>query len=200
VKLPVSQQLAEAAAGIAVGIAIGLLYDVFRVIRRHSRLRAIDVLCDVVFCAAAGAALFSLGVSVGRGRHRIYVTALAMLGWALYSATVSRAALFLFTGIYSVLSFCLRPVIILGGIICRFLKKFEIFTKNIFHSLKKCYTIKVYSHIRRCWSYGDERILTNEIEAGKYRYEARRICADNLRCDEFSEYNDADERGKSGTG
>jgi hypothetical protein len=193
--LPISRQLAEAAAGLAAGAAMGLLYDFFRVIRRASRHAAIAALCDVIFCAAAGVALFALGMSVGRGRQRVYVTVLAALGWMLYLASVSRAALFVFDRIYRALAFLIAPVFRAA---CKILKIFEKTIKYSFHFLKKCYIMNVYTRVSGRKRADGERILTNEAEKGRYYYEVHRARNDSLRDGETREHNDADKHGESG--
>jgi hypothetical protein len=135
----VTRQLLEAAAALSLGAAAGLLYDFFRVLRARLRLRVITVLCDVLFCVAAGTALFLLGLTVGGGRQRVALGVFAALGGSLYFLTLSRLALYIFRGLADVAALLLyliaRPAVFFAVL----LKKIVISLKKLFHYARKWY-------------------------------------------------------------
>jgi hypothetical protein len=185
VHISVSRQFAEAAAALALGAAAGFLYDFLRVVRRRARAAAVTAVCDLLFCVLAGISLFLLGLTVGGGRQRLFMAAVAVLGVTLYFITVSRAALYVCDGIADILLLLLffvsRPVFFFASVIkktCIFLKKGFKYTQKWYivgrsrrKSVKKR-SINVPKSLE-----GD----TNETETGRVRYENRRIRADCVR-------------------
>ena len=79
----------------ALGFALGLVYDMLRPLRYFCRG---GFFYDALFCAAAGAAFFTLGMR--SGRPGLWESAAALLCFCLYINLVSPRLLPLFLGIF----------------------------------------------------------------------------------------------------
>ncbi|MDR2420944.1 MAG: spore cortex biosynthesis protein YabQ [Oscillospiraceae bacterium] len=124
----VSRQAFEAAAALSLGAAAGLFYDVLRVIRRRARSAPVTAVCDFIFSAVCGAALFLLGLTVGGGRARALLGALAVCGGALYFLTLSRPALYILRGLADLLGLPAAFLLKFAKKIANLLKKLFIFS------------------------------------------------------------------------
>lgn len=141
-EIPVTGQALEAALSIFAGVMAGLVYDVFRVIRRVFRARAVTMVSDGVFWCVCGLGLFILGLSAGGGEQRIFMQVLAALGAALYFLTVSPWILefgaFAAMVMGRIFKFLTAPLRWMG----RYFEKFRQLLKKYFSYLKKWFTIK----------------------------------------------------------
>jgi hypothetical protein len=181
VETAVSHQLLEVAASLALGATAGVLYDFLRVVRSIARLKLVTALCDLVFSAAAGVALFLLGLTLGGGRQRAMLAVIAVLGFAVYFFTLSRAALYFFRGLADAAAFLVwisaRP----AAFLLKIVKKFGIFAK------------KLFNYRLRWYIFRERRILTPRgrrpnfaerggaaRETGKYNYENTRVRGDRI--------------------
>ena len=86
---PLSVQLLRPAAAFLTGCGLGMLYQLLGFVRRRLG-GAAAFLCDAVFCAAAGLALFLLGMGPGQGSLRLSTIAAAAAGAAAYFALAAR--------------------------------------------------------------------------------------------------------------
>ena len=169
------EQLISAAAALLLGVGVCVLYDVLRAMRRRLDSRVFTTVCDAVFCLAAFAGLFILGFTSGGGKQRIYMTAAALLGGALYFAAISRFVFPLCALLADFLAFLIKMVLLPVKLAEGFIKKIIILQKNVFHYAVKWYTINwgkklipktiVYSrHLAQ--SEG----IHNETQKGRYYY------------------------------
>ncbi|MDR2502677.1 MAG: hypothetical protein LBC78_05460 [Oscillospiraceae bacterium] len=166
----VSAQLVQAGYALALGAGAGLFYDALRVLRSRIRLRAVTLLCDFIFCAAAGLALFALGLTVGGGRGRIVLCVIAVCGMAMYFLVLSRAALVIFRkiadGVTAALRLLVSPVVFLWQMI----KKFTRFSKKLFIYRRKWYIFEERSAMRR--SYRNSKESVYHAQTHEYTYES----------------------------
>jgi hypothetical protein len=123
----VSGQAIEAAAALGLGLAAGFVYDVLRVARRRAPLKLVTAVCDFIFCAAAGVALFFLGLTLGGGRARALLGVLAVLGGSLYFLTLSRPALYFLQGLADLMWLPAAFLIEISKKIANLIKKLFIF-------------------------------------------------------------------------
>ena len=108
-QVSVGEQLRLLAASIAAGVAVGVLYDAGRSVRRTFKSRAAAGLADLLFAAAALAALFFMVMYTG-GELRIISLAGAALGAAAYLVSLSRVVLPAFQLLLRAVLKCLTPV------------------------------------------------------------------------------------------
>ena len=82
-EIPVRMQLIQLLAALAAGFVIGVMHDLLAMLRLR-RSRAEAELLDGVLCAGIWLTLFCLGMWIGGGRQRLFLTAFAALGAAAY--------------------------------------------------------------------------------------------------------------------
>lgn len=173
-EIPINFQLREAGLALMLGISSGLIYDVFRTIRHQLRWNAVTFLSDTLFWLMCAAALFSLGLSAGGGKQRLFVLILAFIGGLLYFFTVSQFVmriLSLLAGVICILiHWAIRPLVWMW----KLLIKSALFIKKGFSSRLKWYKI---SHIQKNASRSDVRTGALggdllEIQKSRYVYEA----------------------------
>ena len=105
--IPISHQLIQAASSLILGAAAGFIYDLFRVVRRRSRSKAVTAATDFLFWLITGLAIFLLGLSLGGGRQRVFMNIMAVLGAIVYFVTLSRYSLVLCNAIADAVVFLL---------------------------------------------------------------------------------------------
>lgn len=127
-------QLTQALSSVLFGAALGLLYDVLRAFRRVLGVKS--AAADLVFCLCTLCALFYLGMSLGEGQLRIFMTLFSGLGCALYLGCVTP---FMLPPMVRLLRTLLLPLKKMFSL-C---KKVEIFFKKGFQSLWKWFRIKL---------------------------------------------------------
>lgn len=109
-RLYISDQLIQLAGATAVGICLGLIYDIFRVLRRNTKNRLLGIFWDILFWLCVCLSLFTLGMSLGKGSLRIFMTVFATLGFAVYMLLPSRAVLFVLDKAADLFKIILRPI------------------------------------------------------------------------------------------
>ena len=133
---PVSYQLAVSLYSMALGVGFGLYYDFIKALRIRTRAFWLLFLCDVIFWVPVGLALFTFGMSEGRGELRIYMLAFVCLGAVIYAYTLSRFWLRLCTlltrGLSKLLTLCLYPFKTTAKMIIFCIKKLFSFSKKWF--------------------------------------------------------------------
>ena len=164
--ISISYQLLAAGAALSLGASLGILFDIFRVIRRHGAPRFLCIIMELLFAFFCGGSIFWLGLSAGHGEQRLYMTVLAFCGSILYFLLFSplvlqcmNAAIGLIAKILYFLSAPVRSFL-------RILKKFPVFFKKHFPYWKYWYKISsVYNEPKR------SRILKEEhpVEAQTHR-------------------------------
>ena len=82
--ISIPYQLLAAGAALSLGASLGLLFDVFRVIKRHGAPLFLRIAADLLFAVFCGGSIFWLGLSAGHGEQRLYMTILAVCGSILY--------------------------------------------------------------------------------------------------------------------
>ena len=171
-ELPISMQLQEAAASLLFGAVLGLVYDLMRAVRIKAGGPAVHIL-DILYCAFAAMAMFTLGIASGEGRLRVFMAIIAAAGAGLYFISFGRlvfpAACYLVGLISRLIVFCLIPIKLLS----KPLKKCLFFFKNIFQNVKRWFTIILNYPRAQKLSGGDghsAEAATYETEAGKYFY------------------------------
>ena len=169
-ELPVTTQLAQAAAALLLGGVLGVLYDVFRALRRWAGLEA---LWDLLFGLCALPALFTLGLA-GPGGLRLFVLLAALLGASVHFLILSPAVLaglpFCLRLVARAVRFCLYPFALLK----KPAKNLCFFCRKVFQKWRKWFTIKCTASIARRQArknrpkHGGEG--TNEAKKGEYHY------------------------------
>lgn len=137
-----SGQLTELAAALAFGLAFGVLYDVLRVIRRRVPLRITTLLCDFVFCVAAGVGLFVLGLTLGGGKARSLLGVIAVLGFALYFVALTRGVLYILEGFADVCGVFVLLCAFPARFFIKSIKKLVVYAKKLFIYWRKWYIFK----------------------------------------------------------
>jgi hypothetical protein len=194
-QIPISQQLIQAASSLILGAAAGFIYDLFRVVRRRARSKAVTAATDFLFWLITGLAVFLLGLSLGGGRQRLFMNIMAVLGAILYFVTLSRYSLVLCNAIADAVVFVLyclsRPFVWVYFAY----KKLRIFLKNIFHYAFKWY--KIYADNTPRARHGKKRGkgVGHEAEKSRYHYEDRHIRSDRLRLGDAYQSEVSDRRG-----
>jgi hypothetical protein len=145
----VSGQLVEVAAALSLGAAVGLLYDFLRVVRRRVPARFTTLLCDFIFCTAAGLGLFVLGLTLGGGKTRAMLGVVAALGAALYFLTLTRLTMYLLEGFADIIGLFLRLCAFPAAFFLKNLKKYAIFLKKLFNYWRKWYIFKEIRLLRK---------------------------------------------------
>lgn len=74
----------------ATGLMLGAIFDVFRVIRRTAKNRAVTNICDACFWLFGGAYFISCFYRVAGANLRIYIYLAVVSGAALYFLLLSR--------------------------------------------------------------------------------------------------------------
>lgn len=110
----------EAAAfgqALLTGAALGLYYDLYRILRRLFPFGyAMIAVQDVIFWITGAIGVFFASVVVSGGQLRIFFVLTALVGWAIYAATVGSVlmavvdvVLKLFGRLWSLLTRLTRP-------------------------------------------------------------------------------------------
>ena len=135
-------QLYEAIAALALGMVSGVVYDILRIVRKGCNSKIVTALCDIIFSLFFCCSLFVLGFSLGSGEQRVFMTVFAVLSAALYFCLFSRFVCKLLSYIFQFLGKIIHIVVLPLIFLLELIKKFIFFTKNLFHYIKKWYTIK----------------------------------------------------------
>lgn len=115
-ELELGLQIRALLLAVGLGVLLGLLYDALRPLRRKTGSFCAAAL-DILFCVAAGAAVFVYAMGADSGRLGLWELSATLLGFLLYMYTVSS----FFFGIFSALLV----------FFCRFVNR----CKNIFSHL-----------------------------------------------------------------
>ena len=126
-------QLTQALSSVLLGALLGLLYDVLRAGRRVLGVK--NAAADLVFCLGTLGALFCLGMSLGQGQLRLFMTLSGAVGFGLYLGCVSPFTRPLLLRLARLL---LLPL----GATKKVVKKVVIFFKKGFQSFRKWFRIK----------------------------------------------------------
>ncbi|NMA24429.1 MAG: hypothetical protein GX936_02055 [Clostridiales bacterium] len=191
-EISISHQLIQAASSLFLGAAAGFLYDFFRVVRHRTRSKTVTAVTDFLFWVIVGIALFLLGLSLGEGRHRIFMHIIAILGGILYFCTLSRFTIFLYNKLANVfvfIFFCLSRPFVWSYMVY---KKIKGFLKNIFHYQHKWFRIYadniLWSDLKHSGDHNkdDQRTdrkegVIHEAEKGRYYYEDSHIRSGRVR-------------------
>ena len=86
----------------AMGWLLGVLYDLLRPVRRRTG-RVMGAALDMLFCLAAGAAVFTYAMGAGSGRLGLWELTAALLGFLLYMHTLSGPLLRVFNALLELL-------------------------------------------------------------------------------------------------
>ena len=97
-ELELGLQIKALLLAVGLGAGLGLLYDALRPLRRRTGPFSGAVL-DILFCAAAGAAVFVYAMGADSGRLGIWELCATLLGFLLYMHTLSD----FFFGLFSTL-------------------------------------------------------------------------------------------------
>ena len=131
-----AQQLTQAGAAFVLGLASGLLYDIVRILRRRVKSFFFAAVCDGAFWRCCFSVLYLLGLSIGDGQQRGFLSVFAVLGGAAYLSIISRFLLPIMEGIcrfiVKILAFILSPLKFFARGAKKISKKF----KNLFHLWK----------------------------------------------------------------
>ena len=131
----IRDQILEAAATLLCGLSLGLVYEVLGELR-HRLGRAAGILLDLLFCCGFAWTLFLLGMGPGKGRLRLYMPLLALLGMAcwrvLLGSATHRISAKLLHAVSQFLRWTVRPL----KKCLKFLKKYEKILKSYNQFLK----------------------------------------------------------------
>ena len=128
-EIALSKQAAALGAAFVLGVLLGLIYDLVRPFRRRASAGA--ALCvDVVYGLAAGCGVFLYVMAAPGGRLGIWELGMTLLGFLLYTWTLSDTVYRLTDGVYST---ALRLVHSLENI----MKKIRNMTKLYFQNVQK---------------------------------------------------------------
>ncbi|UOO37615.1 spore cortex biosynthesis protein YabQ [Oscillospiraceae bacterium CM] len=203
-EIPVTEQVIQAASSLLLGAAAGFLYDFFRVVRRRAPSGTVTMIADFLFWLVCGAGLFLLGLSLGGGRQRIFMSVVAVTGATLYFITLSRISLAICNKLADIIIFILfclsRPVVWLYLA----MKKICLFIKNIFHYLQKWYKLEIDNVFRPSHQIRLQKArskgVQHEAEKGRYHYENYHLRNDRLRIGSSYQSQNADRRRPYGAG
>ena len=136
-------QLQLAGLSLLCGAAAGFVYDLFALLRSGRPLLA--PLLDLLFCLAAGAALFCLGAGPGGGQLRLYMLLFLLLGMWLYF-TLSGGRLRRLLGrllgfICQILGLLTAPLRCFLHFLQKTVKKALKFEKKLFQNSARWYTL-----------------------------------------------------------
>lgn len=136
-EIPISLQLLQTGLALLLGVAAGVAYDLLRTVRLLLRSRAADWICDALFCIGCACGLFALGLSVGEGRQRGFLTVFVFLGMALYFFTLSIPVRMLLERLVSFVVWCVQILLRPVKVAFKAMKKIEKNVKNLFHYSSK---------------------------------------------------------------
>ena len=175
-ELPISLQLLQAGLAFLLGAAAGVVYDLLRTVRLLLRSRVADWVCDALFCIGCACGLFVLGLSVGEGRQRGFLTVFVFLGMALYFVTLSIPARLLLEQLVRCLMRCVQILLRPVKVAAKGVKKMKKNIKNLFHYLHKWVILNKTEMIcdpieqdQPSRAHG-KRGNTVEIQKGRYFY------------------------------
>ena len=171
-------QLLQAGAALGLGMCAGILYDFLRALRLLTRVKAVEWLCDALFCLCCAGGLFALGFSLGEGRQRVFLAVFALLGALLYRLTLSRAVRVLLRGAVQGAARCahvlVRPAEKAGEQAEKMKKNsrniFQYFNKWVilYHKDKNC--MPVHKKRRTSPRRSGKRGTAFEVQKGRYLY------------------------------
>ena len=147
-----SQPLLLFCQAILLGMAAALLYDLLRAFRL--RLPRLTSALDILYCMAAGLAVFLFMLRRAQGQLRLYLLLGAVGGGVLFFTAFSPFLRPVWDFWVDTLAFLLHLTAIpLRGAenLC---KKIGRWGKNLFYFIHKCYTIKNTKHGRRLYKGG----------------------------------------------
>ena len=147
-----SQPLLLFCQAILLGMAAALLYDLLRAFRL--RLPRLTSALDILYCMAAGLAVFLFMLRRAQGQLRLYLLLGAVGGGVLFFTAFSPFLRPVWDFWVDTLAFLLHLTAIpLRGAenLC---KKIGRWGKNLFYFIRKCYTIKNTKHGRRLYKGG----------------------------------------------
>jgi hypothetical protein len=140
--LSVIGQFYQALSAMALGIMCAVIYDFLRTLRRRFPGVFVTAVCDFLFSLVFCCGLFLLGFSLGSGEQRLFMMIFAFLAASLYFCLCSRFMLGIFgillTFIGKILSVAAFPLVLVS----KLFEKINFFLKNLFHYIKKWYTIE----------------------------------------------------------
>ena len=175
-----SDQAMQAAASLALGLAAGVIYDLLRVLRRRVP-GWMAFVTDALFWLTCGIGLFTLGMWAGGGRQRLFMTALAALGGAVYFAVFSRLLVelweFFALGAGVLLHILAAPI----RLFQEFIRKSVNFSKKTFSSWRLWYKIKRNIRADRQNSRRPTPgVREHAPQAHRYSYENNIVYSDSL--------------------
>lgn len=128
----IARQLQGLCQAVLLGGVLGVVYDLMRVLRRRVPLPFLGGMLDLLFWAAATAALFLFSHRAWDGQIRLYGAVFCFLGGALYFWGVSTLVLGIVTFLADVLIRILGILTLPGRLLGRLFKRFGKIAKNIF--------------------------------------------------------------------
>ena len=169
-----SQPLLLFCQAILLGMAAALLYDLLRAFRL--RLPRLTSALDILYCMAAGLAVFLFMLRRAQGQLRLYLLLGAVGGGVLFFTAFSPFLRPVWDFWVDTLAFLLHLTAIpLRGAenLC---KKIGRWGKNLFYFIRKCYTIKNTKHGRRLYKgggrHGKSRTAAKEAVQRKRPHQA----------------------------
>lgn len=128
-EIELTKQAAALGAAIVLGLLLGLIYDFLRPFRRRASAPAAACI-DVLFGLCSGSAVFLYAMAAPGGRLGLWELSLTLLGFLVYTWTLSDRVYRLTDGVYSLVR---RLVLYLENI----MKKFRNLTKLFFQNMQK---------------------------------------------------------------
>ena len=162
-----SQPLLLFCQAILLGMAAALLYDLLRAFRL--RLPRLTSALDILYCMAAGLAVFLFMLRRAQGQLRLYLLLGAVGGGVLFFTAFSPFLRPVWDFWVDTLAFLLHLTAIpLRGAenLC---KKIGRWGKNLFYFIRKCYTIKTTRGNRRLQKGGRRRGKGKKAAKAKIR-------------------------------
>ena len=141
-RFSVLSQLYQAIAALALGMSCAVFYDILRIIRIRCVSSLVTVICDFIFSLIFCCGLFLLGFSIGSGQQRVFMTVFSALSAALYFCLFSKCVRKILTYFFAFAGKILHIAALPAVFVLKLFKNFIFFSKNLFHYIKKWYTIK----------------------------------------------------------
>lgn len=128
-EIDLTKQAAALGAAIVLGVLLGLIYDFLRPFRRRASVAAAACI-DVAYGLCSGCGVFLYAMAAPGGRLGLWELSLTLLGFLLYTWTLSDRVFRLTDGVYSLVR---RLVLYTENI----MKKFRNMTKLFFQNVQK---------------------------------------------------------------